>query len=149
MFRGIITAFFAGAIVAGLSSTVDAKPRVQSQSQGGYTTRSGASLRGLENRNVSQDFPTFLPETSESSPSSVPTPISIHDNSETVNQPQSITVFGQKIELGHRNSSQNSENQAPSHVGLRNIEVSAGASSLDSQQLLRVQYQMLSSPEQK
>jgi hypothetical protein len=149
MFRGIITAFFAGAIVAGLSSTVDAKPRVQSQSQDGYTTRSGASLRGLENRNVSQDFPTFLPETSESSPSSVPAPISIHENSETVNQPQSITVFGQKIELGHRNSSHNSENQAPSHVGLRNIEVSAGASSLDSQQLLRVQYQMLSSPEQK
>lgn len=149
MFRGIITALFAGVIVAGLSSTADAKPRVQSQSRSGYTTRSGASLRGLENRSVSQDFPTLMPDSSERSGNSVPAPISLHENSEAVNQPQSITVFGQKIELGHRNSSQNSENQAPSHVGLRNVEVSAGASSLDSQQLFRVQYQMLPSPEQK
>jgi hypothetical protein len=149
MFRGIITAFFAGAIAAGFSSTAYAKPRVQSQSQSPYTTRSGTSLRGLENRSVSRDFPTFLPETSERSPNSVPAPISLQDNPDTVNQLQSITVFGQKIELGHRDSSQNSENQAPSHVGLRNVEVSAGASSLDSQQLFKVQYQMLSSPEQK
>ena len=149
MFRGIITAFFAGVVVAGLSSTADAKPKVQSQSQSGYTTRSGASLRGLENRSVSQDFPSFLSETPQGSSNSVPAPISLHDNSETVNQPQSITVFGQKIELGHRNSSQSSQNQAPSPVGLRNVEVSAGASSLDSQQLFRVQYQMLQTPEQK
>jgi len=149
MSRGLITAFFAGVVVAGLSSTAYAKPKVQSQSQGGYMTRSGASLRGLENRSVSRDFPTFSPEISERSSNSVPAPISLHEHPEIVNQPQSITVFGQKIELGHRNSSQHSENQAPSHVGLRNVEVSAGASSLDSQQLFRVQYQMLPSSEQK
>ena len=146
MFRGIIAALFAGVIVAGLSSTANAKPRVQSQVEGSYTTRSGRSLRGLENRNLSPDFPTLLPETPAISPSSVPAPILLRNNAEPESVAQSITVFGQKIELGNRGSSENSGNQAPSHMGVRNVEVSAGASSTDSEQLLRVQYQLMSNP---
>lgn len=146
MFRGIIAALFAGALVAGLTSTVYAKPRVQSQPEGGFTTLSGASLRGLENRNVSQDFPTFLPESSENPSLPEPAPILLGDRSEPVTQPQSITVFGEKIELGSRRASPNSGNQAPSHVEMRNVEVSAGASSTDAEQLVKVQYQLLSRP---
>ncbi len=146
MFRGIITAIVAGAIVTGLASTAYAKPRGQSQSEGGYTTRSGESLRGLESRSGLQDLAT---SSSESSPSSVPAPILLHDISQPVTQPQSVTIFGEKIELGHRGSSQNSGNQAPSHANLRNVEVSAGASSTDPEQVLRVQYQLMSNPDQK
>jgi hypothetical protein len=149
MFRGIIAALFAGAVVTGLTSTAYAKPRVQSQAEGGLTTRSGSSLRGLHNRSVSQDFPTILPETSETSPISVPAPIFIRHRPERVTQPQSITVFGQKIDLGSRKSSPNSANQSPSHVGVRNVEVSTGASSTDSEQVLRVQYQLMSRPEKQ
>lgn len=146
MFRGITTAIVAGAIVTGLTSTAYAKPRVQSQSEGGYTTRSGESLQGLESRRAAQDL--VIPS-SESSPSSVPAPILLHDNSQPAPQPQSITIFGEKIELGHRGSSPNSANQAPSHANLRNVEVSAGASSTDPEQVLKVQYQLMSNPDQK
>ncbi len=147
MFREIIAALVAGTVFTGLSATADAKPRVQSQGEGGYTTRSGASLRGLENRSVSEDFPTTF--SSQPSRVAVPAPILLRDRSEVVPQPQAITVFGQKIELGDQNSSSNSPNQAPSHVGVRNVEVSTGASSTDGEQLFRVQYRLLSQPEEK
>jgi hypothetical protein len=147
MFRGIIATFVAGAVVTGLTSTAYAKPRVQSQPAKGFTTRSGASLRGLENRSVSHDFPTFLPDTSEAASIPEPAPILLPNRTEPATQPQSITVFGEKIELGSQKSSQNSRNQVPSHVGVRNVEVSTGASSTDSEQLVKVQYRLLSRPE--
>jgi hypothetical protein len=142
MFRGIITALFAGAVVAGLASTAYAKPRVQTQPQGGFTTRSGASLRGLERQSESEDI---LPETS---PISQPAPI-LGNNSQPATRPQSITIFGETIQLGNRGASQNSGNRAPSHVEMRNVEVEAGASSLDPDRVLRLQYQLLSPPEKK
>lgn len=147
MFRGIIATLVAGAVVTGLTSTAYAKPRVQSQPAKGFTTRSGASLRGLENRSVSRDFPTFLPDTAEAASIPQPAPILLRDRTEPAPQPPSITVFGEKIDLGNQKSSQNSRNQVPSHVGVRNVEVSAGASSTDSEQLVKVQYRLPSSPE--
>ncbi|HEY9830302.1 MAG TPA: hypothetical protein V6D26_06975 [Stenomitos sp.] len=147
MFRGFITTLFAGIVVTGLTSTAYAKPRVQTQPAGGFTTRSGASLRGLENRSISQDLPTILSDTADTSSVAVPAPILLHQPSESVAQPPSITVFGEKIELGTKRGSRNSSNQAPSHVGVRNVQVSAGGSSTDSEQLVKVQYQLLSDPE--
>ena len=147
MFRGIIAAFVAGSAITGLTSTAYAKPRAQSQPASGVTTRSGASLRGLENRSVSHDFSSFLPDSSEAASIPEPAPILLHNHAEPATQPQSITVFGEKIELGSHKSSQNPANQAPSHVGVRNVEVSTGASSTDSEQLVKVQYRLLSHPE--
>jgi hypothetical protein len=149
MFRGAIAVLFIGAVVTGLSSTGYAQQRVQPQPEGSFTTRSGESLR-VEGRSVSKDFKTPTPATPSNS---VPAPVSLPHNSEAVTQPQSLTVFGQKIDFGHRRTSPasdtNSGNRAPSHLEMRNVEVSAGASSMDSQQIFKVQYQMLSPQEKK
>lgn len=149
MFRGMIAVLFTGAVVTGLSSTGYAQQRVQPQPEGSFTTRSGESLR-IEGRSVSKDFQTPSPDTASNS---VPAPISLPQNSQPVTRPQSLTVFGQKIDFGNRKTSQNSDsntgNQAPSYVEMRNVEVSAGASSMDSQQIFKVQYQMLSPQEKK
>lgn len=146
MLRGIIATLFAGALITALTSTVCAKPKGQPQAEGGFTTRSGASLRGLQNRSASEGLTN---SSSETAPISVPVPILLHENSESVTQPQSLTLFGQEIKLGNRGTSRNSGNQAPSHMEMRNVEFSAGASSLDPGQVLRVQYQLMSNPEEK
>ncbi len=144
MVRRTLAALSAGVLVTSLTSPVYAQPRVQSQTRGHFTTRSGASLQGLENRSISQDFPAFLPA---SSSVSVPQPV-VRESAESSEKPQSVTVFGQTIELGSRGDSKNSGNKAPSHLEMRNIEFSAGASATDSEELLRVQYQLMNS-EQK
>ena len=131
MFRGIIVALFAGAVVTGLTSTVYAQPLVRSQPENGFTTRSGESLRGLESRNLSTDYPTVFPE-----PSSIsePSPISLHNNnSASVSQFPERLVLGNIVEINFK------------HLVLdKKIQINAGGSSLDSEQLLNVGYQLLS-----
>jgi hypothetical protein len=145
MFRGMIVTLFAGAVVTGLTSITYAKPVVQSQAQSSFSTRSGESLRGLESRNVSEDYTVFSETTliNEASPISLP-----DENSESARPAPAISVFGNRIELPGDRSSRNSESQAPRQLRLNDVGVSAGGSSIDSDQILKLQYQLLTPPRQ-
>ncbi len=148
MFRGIIAVLIAGAVVTGLTSTVCAKPMENSQPQDSFNTLSGESLRGLESRNLSKDSSTILPETS---PISERASISARDNNNNNSTPvieiPAIAVFGTKVEFSRGRSSGDANSRASGNVELSNLEVSAGASSVDSEQVVKVQYQLLSQPE--
>jgi hypothetical protein len=144
MFRAITVVLFAGAIVTQLTATVYAKPIERSQPENRFNTLSGESLRGLESRNLSKDSPV-----PEASPISETSSISARDNnnSEPSIQIPAITVFGTKVEISRGRSSGDSNSRASGFVGVRNIEVSTGASSVDTEQVVKVQYQLLSSPD--
>jgi hypothetical protein len=146
MFRGIIAPLFAGVIVTGLTSTVYAKPIVPSQPENNFSTRSSESLRRIENRNIVKDFLT--PSSTTSSAAEI-SPISLQDNKPTpVPLAPAEFVLGNNVKVSAGRPSPNSATHAPAHLELSNrIEVNAGASSLDSEQLVKVQYQLLSQPE--
>jgi hypothetical protein len=77
MFRKTIAPLFAGMVVTGLSSTVYAQPITPAPTDNSFNTRSGESLRGLQNRSISKDSSTF----SETSPLSGISPMSIRNSS--------------------------------------------------------------------
>lgn len=138
MFRGMITIVFAGMVITGLTSTVCAEPIARSQARNTPTTLSGESLRGLESRNLFKDSPSL----SGTAPVPDAAPLSLQDdnslqedNSESGNQARTISVFGITVELSPEGLSQ---------LGLSNLEVSAGGSSVDAEQVLNVRYQLLS-----
>lgn len=115
MFRGIITALFTGTVVTGLTSTVYA------QSGNGTTTLSGESLRGLENREVSKDFPSVFSGSLRTS-----------GNSSTLlldNDPNSKPQLKPPIRL-------------PEFVN--QLDFSTGGSALNSEEVFKVRYRLLS-----
>ncbi len=113
MFHKTSAALFAGIVVTGLSSTVYAQTITPAPADSSFNTRSGESLRGLQNRSISKDYSTF----SETSPLSGISPMSIRNNS------------------------------APRSPGVRlsdGVKVSAGASPINSDEVLKVRYNLLS-----
>lgn len=140
MLRAIIAALVTGAVVAELSSTVYAQSFTRSHSATGFTTLSGESLRRIENRNFSKDFPLF----SETSLTSQPETISLpNENSAPTIKIPSLSVFGKKVEIDSGNSLSGSKTPAsPQLVWSNKLEVSTGGSPVDSERLVRVQYQL-------
>lgn len=115
MFRGVIAALFAGTIVTGLTSTVYA------QSSNGANTLSGESLRGLENREVSKDFPSVFSGSSRTSGNSSTLLLDNDANSEPQSKPP--------IRL-------------PEFVN--QLDFSTGGSALNSEEVFKVRYRLLS-----
>ncbi len=144
MVRGILTPLFAGVIVTGLAATVCAKPIVSSQAESNFSTRSGQSLRRIESRNIVKDF--LAPSATTPSNTAI-APMSLRDN-QSVAQPLAEFVLGNNVKISTGRSAANAQTNAPAHLELIDrVEVNAGASSLDSEQLLRVQYQLISQPQ--
>jgi hypothetical protein len=118
LFRGILATLGVGGLVTGLQSTVlAANLTILSQSETGISTLSGESLRGIENRNNSKDYSTI---------SSEPT-----------------SIIERKPILLSRNT-ERPVVQIPSEILdlIERIEVDTGGSSLDCDQLVKVQYHM-------
>lgn len=140
MLRAIIAALVTGAVVTGLSSTVYAQSITRSQSANGFTTLSGESLRRIENRNFSKDFSLL----SETSPTSQLETISLpNENSAPTIKIPSLSVFGKKVEIDSGNSLSGSKTPVSTQLVWSNkLEVSTGGSPVDSERLVRVQYQL-------
>jgi hypothetical protein len=139
-FREIIVTVFAGTVVIGLTSTVHAQAIVSAPLENSSTTLSGESLRGLEGRNLTKDSSNLF---SGTSPFSDTLPISLDDtNSAPSSQVAGFSVFGQKVKVPSGRTSRKANDSG--HIGLNNIQFSAGGSSLDSEQVLNVRYQLLS-----
>lgn len=118
LLRGILATLGVGGLVTGFQSTVlAANLTVLSQSEAGISTLSGESLRGIENRNNSKDYSTIFPETQ---PQSQRKPILLSDNTDT----PVIQVPVALLDL------------------IKKVEINTGGSSLDSEQLVKVQYRM-------
>jgi hypothetical protein len=118
LLRGILATLGVGGLVTGLQSTVlAANLNVLSQSEAGISTLSGESLRGIENRNNLKDYSTI---------SSEPTSI----------------IERKPILLSH--NTERPVVQIPSEILdlIERIEVDTGGSSLDCDQLVKVQYHM-------
>ncbi len=118
LFRGILATLGVGGLVTGWQSTVlAANLTILSQSETGISTLSGESLRGIENRNNSKDYSTI---------SSEPT-----------------SIIERKPILLSRNT-ERPVVQIPSEILdlIERIEVDTGGSSLDCDQLVKVQYHM-------
>ncbi len=118
LLRGILATLGVGGLVTGLQSTVlAANLNVLSQSEAGISTLSGESLRGIENRNNLKDYSTI---------SSEPT-----------------SIIERKPILLSRNT-ERPVVQIPSEILdlIERIEVDTGGSSLDCDQLVKVQYHM-------
>lgn len=115
MYREIIAALFIGTIVTGLTSTVYA------QSNNGATTLSGESLRGLENREVSKDFPSVFSGSSRTS-----------GNSSTL--------------LLDNNANSKPEIKPPIRLPefVNQLDFSTGGSALNSEEVFKVRYRLLS-----
>jgi len=127
----------AGLLVAGLTPTVGAMPIEPSQPDN--TTLSGESLQGLDSRSLN-DNTTFLPQaSSRSQPASVALP---DNESESENETPAISVFG--IKLSAEESPSDSDDYPSTHLEISDLEVSAGGSSLDSEQVVNVKYRLLS-----
>jgi hypothetical protein len=135
MMREIIIPLGAGVLVAGLTPTVSAMPIEPSQPDN--ATLSGESLQGLDSRSLN-DNTTFFPQaSSRSQPASVALP----DN-ESENETPAISLFG--IKLSAEDSPSDSDDYPSTHLELSDLEVSAGGSSLDSEQVVNVKYRLLS-----
>jgi hypothetical protein len=119
MFRGILATLGVGAVVTGSSSTVLANPTVPAQPESSFDTLSAESLRDVENRNLSKDYLTL---SAKSLPTPETSPISLSDKR---NAPV-IPIPAEILELVQR------------------VEVSTGGSSLDSDQLVRLQFSLSS-----
>jgi hypothetical protein len=118
LFRGLLATLGVGSPIAGLQQAVyAANPAMLSQPESHFSTLSGESLRGLENRNNSKDYSTISSE------------------------PTSITE--RKPILLSRNT-ERPVVQIPSEILdlIERIEVDTGGSSLDCDQLVKVQYHM-------
>jgi len=127
----------AGLLVASLTPTVGAMPIQPSQPDN--TTLSGESLQGLDSRSLN-DNTTFLPQaSSRSQPASVALP---DNESESENETPAISVFG--IKLSAEESPSDSDDYPSTHLEISDLEVSAGGSSLDSEQVVNVKYRLLS-----
>jgi hypothetical protein len=111
MFRGIILSLFAGTLVTGLASTASA------QQANGYTTLSGESLRGLDGKNVSEDF----------------RPPAVSGTSSTSTIP-SMSAREKKPE-----SDSNTRKPLPY---TDQFDVSTGGSSLNSEEVFKVRYRL-------
>lgn len=114
MFRGILATLGVGAVVTGSSSTVLANPIVLFTPESDFSTLSTESLRDIENRNLSKDFRPII---AQNSPIPETSPIVLSDKSST----PVIQIPEEILELTKR------------------VEVNTGGSSLDSEQLVRVQ----------
>lgn len=118
LFRGILATLGVGGLVTGLQSTVlAANLTVLSQSEAGISTLSGESLRGIENRNNSKDYSTI---SSEPKPITERKPIILSRNTER----PVVQIPRELLDLIER------------------IDVNTGGSSLDCDQLVKVQYRM-------
>lgn len=110
MFRGIILTLFAGTLVTGLASTASA------QQPNSYTTLSGESLRGLDGKNVSEDF---RPAVSGSSSASTIPSMSARDK-----KPESDSQTRKPLPYTDQ------------------FDVSTGGSSLNSEEVFKVRYRL-------
>jgi hypothetical protein len=118
LLRGILATLGVGGLVTGLQSTVlAANLTILSESETAISTLSGESLRGIENRNNLKDYSTI---------SSEPT-----------------SIIERKPILLSRNT-ERPVVQIPSEILdlIERIEVDTGGSSLDCDQLVKVQYHM-------
>ena len=118
LLRGILATLGVGGLVTGFQSTVlAANLTVLSQSETGISTLLGESLRGIENRNNSKDYSTISSE------------------------PKPITE--RKLIILSRNT-ERPVVQIPRELLdlIERIEVDTGGSSLDCDQLVKVQYHM-------
>ena len=136
MFRKTIAPLFAGMVVTGLSSTVYAQPITPAPTDNSFNTRSGESLRGLQNRSISKDSSTF----SETSPLSGISPMSIR-NSSTRRSPSVRLIDGVKVTAGSTSTSTGSSGYLEVND---QVKVSAGASPINSDEVLKVRYNLLS-----
>lgn len=115
MFRRIIAALFAGTIVTGLTSNVYA------QSSNGATTLTSESLRGLQNREASKDFPSVFSGSSRTSGNSSTLLLDNNDNSEPqVKPPIRLPEF------------------------VNQLDFSTGGSTLNSEEVFKLRYRLLS-----
>ncbi|EDX73740.1 hypothetical protein MC7420_6788 [Coleofasciculus chthonoplastes PCC 7420] len=106
-------------------------------SQPDNATLSGESLQGLDSRSLN-DNATFFPQASSRfQPESVALP----DN-ESENETPAISLFG--IKLSAEESPSDSDDYPSTYLELSDLEVSAGGSSLDSEQVVNVKYRLLS-----
>ncbi|MEQ8539551.1 MAG: hypothetical protein RIB93_19130 [Coleofasciculus sp. D1-CHI-01] len=134
MMRKIIIPLGAGVLVTSLTPTVGAMPIEPSQSDN--ATLSGESLQGLDSRSL--DNTTFFPQASSRSQ---PESLALPDN-ESENETPAISLFG--IKLSAEESPSDSDDYPSTHLELSDLEVSAGGSSLDSEQVVNVKYRLLS-----
>ncbi len=142
MLRGSTVILVAGAIAFGLPSPVWANPSNRSQGEGNFTTLSGESLRGLENRSVSEESPALLREEHSGTETGA---ISLPEDESESEAPE-ITIFGNTIKLSAEDSPQNSSDRPSTHLELSDVEFSTGGSSVDDEQLMKVQYRFPSAP---
>jgi hypothetical protein len=142
MLRGSTVILFAGAIAFGLTSHVWANPSERSRGEENFTTLSGESLRGLENRSASENSPALLREDNSDAETGA---ISLPENESDSEAPE-ITLFGNTIKLSSEDSPQNADNVPSTHLELSDLEFSTGGSSVDGEQLMRVQYRFPSAP---
>jgi hypothetical protein len=118
LFRGLLATLGVSSPIAGLQQAVYAtNPAMLSQPESHFSTLSGESLRGIENRNNSKDYSTIF---SETQPQSQRKPILLSDNTDT----PVIQVPVALLDL------------------IKKVEINTGGSSLDSEQLVKVQYRM-------
>jgi len=117
LLRGILATLGVGGLTGLQSTVLAANLNVLSQSEAGISTLSGESLRGIENRNNLKDYSTI---------SSEPTSI----------------IERKPILLSH--NTERPVVQIPSEILdlIERIEVDTGGSSLDCDQLVKVQYHM-------
>ncbi len=136
MFCKTIAALFAGIVVTGLSSTVYAQTITPAPADSSFNTRSGESLRGLQNPSISKDYSTF----SETSPLSGISPMSIRNNSAPRTRGVRLSD-GVKVTAGSTFTSTGSSGYLEVND---QVKVSAGASPINSDEVLKVRYNLLS-----
>lgn len=117
MFRGILATLGVGAVITGSSSRVLAHPIAFSELETDFCTPSAKSLRDIENRNLSKDYPILI---SKNLPIPETEPILLRDKRKTpvVRVPAKISNL------------------------IKRVEVSTGGSSLDSEQMVRVRLRL-------
>lgn len=142
MLRGSTVILFAGAIAFGLTSHVWANPSERSRAERNFTTLSGESLQGLENRSTSEDSPALLRE--DNSGAETGEILLPEDKSES--EAPEITLFGNTIKLSTEDSPQSADNRPSTHLELSDLEFSTGGSSVDDEQVMKVQYRFPSAP---
>jgi hypothetical protein len=116
LFRTILATLGVGGLVTGLPSAVlSANPTVLSQPESNFSTLSGESLRGIENRNNSKDYLT-----SETKPRTERKPILLSRNTKA----PAVQIPPLILDV------------------IKRVEVNTGGSSLDSDQVVKVRYRM-------